>query len=528
MDHDDGAEPLDLSPEGVKTRITKLFPVDVRANFEPLETEFVHAVVQLGNGCISILERDGAEGGEPTWKTRRILSEFVVDHSSDPSADLRVCPVVVLVNRNRHGLDINAHGIHILEPLLEKIHLGPEKLQLPAIDFTCELTAVLEANSTRFLFFSLHDLSGRAALTVTVNVNDRTVRTRSSHRFFQIVLIDYLQNNYALPKVPEGVQVQYLGTDCIIYDSHSRASARGEFPGEEPMSDNIPDCLPPDRHPHPGSFAMPARAIDTHVHVFDSRYPVTPDRGYNPPDSTLADLLHLHTTLGIERVVFTQPSVYGADNSAILDGMNALNAQSPNRARAIIATGLGVTDAELADWDSMGVRGVRLNTDNKGGMPLELGQIPELCERIAPLGWHIEFLFPGKDLVELLPIFESLTVPMSIGHFAYQAAVDGVAAPGFQALLGLMRRGNTWMKISGANRVSETDLPPYDDVAPMAHALIEAAPERIMWGTDWPHPNKYEVNPNDGDLLDGFGEWVNDEAMRKKIMVDTPATFYRF
>jgi predicted TIM-barrel fold metal-dependent hydrolase len=103
-----------------------------------------------------------------------------------------------------------------------------------------------------------------------------------------------------------------------------------------------------------------------------------------------------------------------------------------------------------------------------------------------------------------------------------------VRAPGFQALLELVRRGNTWVKISGANRVSETDLPPYDDVKPMAQVLIEAAPDRIMWGTDWPHPNKYEVNPNDGDLVDAFGDWVSDETRRRKIMVDTPAAFYRF
>ena len=171
---------------------------------------------------------------------------------------------------------------------------------------------------------------------------------------------------------------------------------------------------------------------------------------------------------------------------------------------------------------------MRLNTDNKGGMPIGFDQIGELEARIKPFGWHIEWLFPGKDIVALMPVFAKIKVPMSIGHFAYQPATAGVGAPGFKALLELMRRGNTWMKISGANRVSATDLPPYDDVKPMARALIEAAPERIMWGTDWPHPNKYIANPNDGDLVDAFGDWVTDEAMRRKIMVDTPAKFYRF
>jgi 2-pyrone-4,6-dicarboxylate lactonase len=290
----------------------------------------------------------------------------------------------------------------------------------------------------------------------------------------------------------------------------------------------IRDCLPPDRNPRRPRVRLPKGSIDTHVHVFEPGYPLSFGRGYNPPYSTLADLKHLHATLGVDRVVFTQPSVYGTDNSVILNAMAALNAEKPNRARCVVALGLDFTDAQLAELDACGVRGVRLNTDNKGGMPIKISEIPELAARIRPFGWHLEFLFPGKDMVELMQVFTALDVPMSIAHFAYQPARAGVKAAGFQGLLELVRRGNTWMKISGANRVSATDLPPYDDVKPMAEALIDAAPERIMWGTDWPHPNKYVVNPNDGDLVDAFGDWVTDEAMRRRIMVETPAAFYRF
>jgi predicted TIM-barrel fold metal-dependent hydrolase len=189
---------------------------------------------------------------------------------------------------------------------------------------------------------------------------------------------------------------------------------------------------------------------------------------------------------------------------------------------------MDISDDELARLDAAGVRGVRLNTDNKGGMPIGFDRIGELEARIRPFGWHVEWLFPGKVIVELMPVFMKQTVRLSIGHFAYLPAIAGVGAAGFKALVELMRRGNTWMKISGANRVSATDLPPYDDVKPLAHALIAAAPDRIMWGTDWPHPNKYVVNPNDGDLVDAFGDWVADETMRRKIMVETPAGFYRF
>ena len=294
------------------------------------------------------------------------------------------------------------------------------------------------------------------------------------------------------------------------------------------MINAIRDCLPPDRNPRKPKLALPPGSIDTHVHVFAPGYPLSPGRGYTPPHSTLADLEHLHATLGIERVVFTQPSVYGIDNSAILDAMAALNARTPDRARSVVALDLGFKDQQIQELDAAGVRGIRLNMDNKGGMPIGIGEIPELAARIRPFGWHLEFLFPGKDILELMPVFRALRVPVSIAHFAYQPASAGVKAPGFQALLELVGRGNAWIKISGANRVSATDLPPYDDVKPMAQALIEAAPQRIMWGTDWPHPNKYLVNPNDGDLVDALGDWVTDDAMRRRIMVDNPAAFYRF
>src|SRR3989442_788998 len=160
------------------------------------------------------------------------------------------------------------------------------------------------------------------------------------------------------------------------------------------MPSDVRDCLPPVRTPRRPSVTLPAGSIDTHVHVFEPGYPLSPGRGYNPPPSTLADLKHLHATLGIDRVVFTQPSTYGTDNSAILDGMNALNKETPKRARCVVAITMDITDDELGALDRAGARGVRLNTDNKGGMPVEMHDIPKLEARIAPLGWHFEWLFP--------------------------------------------------------------------------------------------------------------------------------------
>src|SRR5712692_6854632 len=207
-------------------------------------------------------------------------------------------------------------------------------------------------------------------------------------------------------------------TGRVIFRS-SGSTRRSTVVRSHGMSE-IRDCLPPDRNPRRPGFALPNGSIDTHVHVFEPGYALSPGRGYNPPYSTLADLKRLHATLGLDRVVFTQPSVYGTDNSAILD--------------AIVALDMDVTEKKLAALDASGVRGVRLNTDNKGGMPIEIAQIPELAARIRPFGWHLEFLFPGKDIVGLMPVFAALKVPMSIAHFAYPPDSAGVGAAGFRAL----------------------------------------------------------------------------------------------
>jgi 2-pyrone-4,6-dicarboxylate lactonase len=289
------------------------------------------------------------------------------------------------------------------------------------------------------------------------------------------------------------------------------------------MSD-IPTCLPPDRNPRKSTLELPVGSVDTHTHVFVAGYPLSPDRGYNPPDSTLADMLHMHSQLGIERVVFTQPSVYGTDNSAILDAM----AQIPDRARAVVALDMSVTDDELAEMDRIGVRGVRLNLDNKGGMPISMDDVPVLASRVAELGWHLEFLFMGEALPELAPLFRSLPVPVTIGHFAYMPAAEGVDFPPFQVLVDLVKEGNTWVKLSGPNRLRVGDQPPWPDIVPLAHALIEANSDHLFWGSDWPHPNKFNAQPNDADCIEQMALWAPDPAIRQKIFVDNPHAFYRF
>lgn len=271
-------------------------------------------------------------------------------------------------------------------------------------------------------------------------------------------------------------------------------------------------------------LAVPAGSVDTHTHVFVDGYPLSPERGYDPPESNLDHMLDMHSQLGIDRVVLTQPSCYGIDNSAILDAVAAI----PDRARAVVAVRGDVSDTELAELHERGSRGIRLNLDNVGGMPVEMDEVPALAARVAELGWHVEFLFAGPELPSLLPLLSRLEAPVSIGHFAYMPAAEGVDFPPFRSLLDLVEAGNTWVKLSGPNRLGVGDLPPWPDVVPMAHALIETRSDRMLWGTDWPHPNKFEVQPNDADLLEQLELWAPDEATRATILVDNAVALYDF
>lgn len=290
---------------------------------------------------------------------------------------------------------------------------------------------------------------------------------------------------------------------------------------------DIPVCAPPDRHPTAPKFRFPPLSCDCHAHICgpQSLYDYIPERIYSPPDALLPAYQGLLRALGCERAVLVQPSFYGADNSAMLAAMKA--AGPSFRGVAVLAD--TVTDAELEALHAAGIRGARLNIvdlrDGKGQLPI--ARINWLAERIKPFGWHIEFLMHVDEFPDLDRMLDKLPVDVVFGHMGYVRTSKGMAVPGFQALLRLLRSGRAWVKFTGPYRISP-DAMPHADVAAFAHELMATAPERIVWGSDWPHVmTKWSIPvPNDGALADLLADWIPDAARRARVLVDNPAALY--
>lgn len=288
-----------------------------------------------------------------------------------------------------------------------------------------------------------------------------------------------------------------------------------------------PLCAGPDPAPRRPKVRLPPLACDCHAHIAGPKsvYPYSPRRIYTPPDALLPAYLGMLGTLGVERAVLIQPSVYGTDNRAMLDAM----AQAGDRFRGVAVVDDAVTDADLEKMHAAGVRGVRINVvdvaEDKGVIPM--ASLRRLAERIKPLGWHVEFLMHADEFPDLDAQFADFPVDIVLGHLGYMRTDKGLGAPGFQALLRLMRTGRCWVKLTGPYRISVGGIP-YSDVTPFAHALIDAAPQRVIWGTDWPHVMVKSAMPNDGVLCDLLLDWVPDETIRRKVLVENPAKLYGF
>ena len=285
----------------------------------------------------------------------------------------------------------------------------------------------------------------------------------------------------------------------------------------------------------PVRFGVPKRACDCHVHVFDpGRFPFAASRTYTPEAATAAQLLAMHRALHISRVVIVQPSVYGTDNSCLLDAMK----QYGSEARGIAVLPIEISSATLDNMERAGIRGVRINLGTAANTNLDDARrrLKSAIEQIQGRKWCVQIYAALPVIQGLSDLILASPVPVVLDHFGGAKAALGLQQPGFDKLLELVRSGKGYVKISGAYRAS--DQPPdYRDVVPLARALIEANPHRILWGSDWPHPDTgagrkpSDLSPllrvDDGHLLDLLAKWAPDTASRNTILVDNPATLYR-
>ena len=287
---------------------------------------------------------------------------------------------------------------------------------------------------------------------------------------------------------------------------------------------------PPPREPTRPILATPRNACDTHCHVFGPapRFPYAPERSYTPPDAPLAKYLAMLDTLGCDRGVLVQGSAHGRDNAAMLDALE----REPTRLRGVAVADRDTAAVTFGTWDALGVRGLRFNhffrdgqLHYRGGVPLEDAKI--LAPILRDLGWHLQLWIDVKDLPDTIPILKEIGLPVVIDHMGRTDAQAGIAAPGFQALLRLLGAGGCWVKLSGAHRVSHM-APDYPDARALHVALVKENPEQLVWGSDWPHPRMEDEMPNAGHLLDLFNEWTEDDAIRRRILVDNPARLYGF
>lgn len=278
------------------------------------------------------------------------------------------------------------------------------------------------------------------------------------------------------------------------------------------------------------AYRAPALSCDCHFHVFGpaDRYRYGSDLRYAPPGAPLDDYLALAGRLGFERFVFVQPSAYGRDNACMLDAMHAVGA----RCRGIVDVDENIPERELAKLHAAGVRGVRINVSpvkppETGFAAKLLPRIERLDARCSEIGWQLDFLLPGWLTAALMPTLSRLRSQFTLAHMGMFPAREGVRQPGFQSLLALLRsgEGRCWVKLTGVYRMSTA--PGFADATPMAQALIETAPDRIIWGSDYPHLS-FADKVGSIELFNLLAQWAPAESVRRRILVENPERLFGF
>ena len=291
------------------------------------------------------------------------------------------------------------------------------------------------------------------------------------------------------------------------------------------MTEYTPNIPGPDPDTNIPKFRLPPNSCDAHCHIFGpgKTYPYAPDRTYTPPDAPLEAFRKLHGILGIERAVIVNASAHGTDNRVALDAI----AQSNGAYRAVANIDGTITETGLRELDEGGFRGCRFNfVRHLGGVP-DMNVFERIIAMIAPLGWHVNLHFDAIDLPHYAAMLEKLPVTYIIDHMGRVKASDGLEQEPFRILLDLLKNDEKcWVKVCGSERVSSAG-PPFHDSAPFAAKLVETAPDRCVWGTDWPHPN-VKAMPNDGDLVDLIPLFAKDAATQQRLLVDNPARLYGF
>ncbi len=285
------------------------------------------------------------------------------------------------------------------------------------------------------------------------------------------------------------------------------------------------DWLPFDLHPSKPAYTPPPGAVDAHCHVFGPGdvFPYAPERKYTPTDAGREQLFALRDFLGFERNVIVQATCHGADNSALVDALTA----AAGRARGVATVRPGVSRTELAEMHAAGVRGIRFNFVKRLVDPKPDDYYLGLVDLVAELGWHVVVYFEASDLAERWHLFTSLPTTVVVDHMGRPDVSQPVDGEGFGLFTRFMREHeNVWSKVSGPERLSISGPPEYADVAPFARRIVEAFPGRVLWGTDWPHPNMKSHMPDDGALVDVIPRIATTDDLRRRLLVDNPMRLY--